>query len=818
MADIDDIARKKQAAEEERKRKQRVKAHEKHAEKAIEEARKADESVIQQALSTAHSQINAAEARAQRALNEKLKGADALEGINRILTMPGIRTTKSLSKEHAQKVTSRPQGKDGAVSFHFSVTSVTKGGELASVLRDRKSVAAALSSAKPHQKYIERNDAAEKIEVAREVADVSDPNKVEILRDTIVSSFGNISDDPGERDLFWQLVDENEETPSDPLVIFDPKVDPALLSKVQVLASLAGETYGGLDAAVATQQPTQAQISSKDALALTHLLQKAGHQPIEFDPDNTDCRAPVAFKLGAGGRTQIRLVVELPHEMTPIQRLELAKDFTSRYEEDNLKYWAVIHAPDKHNDDRNFHLHINLYDRPCERVFHEPSNAMRWDFERVSKYYPSNRMTRIVRITERKKLADCRAQGWVRSERQRFATIANAHLDKAGIPKRLDARRYEEMGVQEKARTRVPPAAYARERKGEPTAVGVAFAKDQWEINRKAVEVIAQSDHSYEAWRRAWLRNETRPQIGRGTRDAVLAIQAATKVATLSAEKTKLVTERNALNHIAAKIESRARLKPENRRDEADNAALAVANEIKADIVMTDRKIGLTLMKIARAEHAYLSAKKRDDQDIVAGQKGAIIERMRAMVRNAIREVDGETRGIGQTPKAPVVEAEKAPLPQTEKDQIIQELLDEADRRKRADQIAEIMRRQVQDQREERERAATSLPPDIIIPKPAPASIEPAPLQTDGPEGTPIAANPQRPQRIVGRNVTVTPVTPPGLLETITVSKPTAETAKTGKPEQLEKEGLLRDGLSKENLAKFNAIRERIRRTKGLSR
>ncbi len=792
MADLDEIARRKQAAEEDRKRNQRAKAYEKRAEKALEEARKADERAIQQALSTAHSQINAAEARAQRALNEKLKGADALEGINRILTMPGIRTTKSLFKERAQKVTSRPQGKDGAVSFHFSVTSVTKGGELASVLRNRKSVTAALSSAKPHQKYIERNDAAEKIEVAREVAEVADPNKVELLWDTFVSSFGNISDDPGERDLFWQLVDENEETPSDPLVMLDPKVDPALLSKAQVLAAQAGETYGALDAAVATQQPTQAQMSSKDALALTHLLQKAGHQPIEFDPDDTDCCAPVAFKLGAGGRTQIRLVVELPHEMTPMQRLELSKDFTSRYEEDNLKYWAVIHAPDKHNDDRNFHLHINLYDRPCERVFHEPSSAMRWDFERVSKYYPSNRMTRIVRITERKKLADYRAQGWVRTERQRFATIANAHLDKAGIPKRLDARRYEEMGVQEKARTRVPPAAYARERKGEPTAVGVAFAKDQWEVNRKAVEAIAKSDQSYEAWRRAWLRSEIRPQIGRATPEALTAIKAATKVAKLSAEKAELVTARNALSHVAAKIESRARFKPKKKRDEVDNA-----------------------------EKAYITAKRRDDQVINEERKRKMVTRMRAISRAVLLEVDGpditeisRERTVVQEPPAATAPApEKAvkpvrddAMPVVIRDDGKIELpeFDPEHRKRRAERLAESLLQNVEQQRAERERLAASVPAEIVIPKPAPASVTPEAFQKDGPEGTPIASNP----RLPGREIT-----PAAEKVPLDANQKPVSTAKPDKPEQLQKEG-----VSKEHIAKIKAIQERIRQAKSLSR
>ncbi len=103
MTDLDDIARKKQAAAEDRKRKQLAKATEKRAQKALDEARKADERVTQQALATAHAQINAAEARAQRALNEKLKGKYALEGISRILTKPASARPRAFPRPRPRK-------------------------------------------------------------------------------------------------------------------------------------------------------------------------------------------------------------------------------------------------------------------------------------------------------------------------------------------------------------------------------------------------------------------------------------------------------------------------------------------------------------------------------------------------------------------------------------------------------------------------------------------------------------------------------------------------------------------------------------------
>ncbi len=61
----------------------------------------------------------------------------------------------------------------------------------------------------------------------------------------------------------------------------------------------------------------------------------------------------------------------------------------------------------------------------------------------------------------------------------------------------------------------------------------------------------------------------------------------------------------------------------------------------KADVSKTDRKIGLTLMKIAKAEKAYISAKQRDDLAIGLERKRLKVARMRAISRAALLEVDG---------------------------------------------------------------------------------------------------------------------------------------------------------------------------------
>ena len=69
-----------------------------------------------------------------------------------------------------------------------------------------------------------------------------------------------------------------------------------------------------------------------------------------------------------GGRVQSRIVWELPHEASAQARHEMLRRFCSRLEAMGLPYWAVVHAPTKANDARNFHAHIVYNEAPAKRM------------------------------------------------------------------------------------------------------------------------------------------------------------------------------------------------------------------------------------------------------------------------------------------------------------------------------------------------------------------------------------------------------------------------------------------------------------------
>lgn len=71
---------------------------------------------------------------------------------------------------------------------------------------------------------------------------------------------------------------------------------------------------------------------------------------------------------GESGTIQHRLIMELPHEATPEDRLAIMKAFTAKFDEDKIPYHVVLHAPTSKNDDRNYHAHVVMLNRPAVMI------------------------------------------------------------------------------------------------------------------------------------------------------------------------------------------------------------------------------------------------------------------------------------------------------------------------------------------------------------------------------------------------------------------------------------------------------------------
>nr|WP_314470593.1 MobA/MobL family protein [uncultured Sphingomonas sp.] len=89
----------------------------------------------------------------------------------------------------------------------------------------------------------------------------------------------------------------------------------------------------------------------------------------------------VTWKQGRTQRSQHRFVGELPDGLSAIDRHEILSRFCGTLAEDGWMVIGAIHQPDRHNDRRNFHLHVDGLDRPAEWLDEHGC----WDFEYVER-------------------------------------------------------------------------------------------------------------------------------------------------------------------------------------------------------------------------------------------------------------------------------------------------------------------------------------------------------------------------------------------------------------------------------------------------
>ncbi len=64
-----------------------------------------------------------------------------------------------------------------------------------------------------------------------------------------------------------------------------------------------------------------------------------------------------------------------------VERFEITRGLARWCKQQGFMYVIAIHKPDGHNDQRNYHVHCDFYDRPCRWL----KRFGKWDFEVVHK-------------------------------------------------------------------------------------------------------------------------------------------------------------------------------------------------------------------------------------------------------------------------------------------------------------------------------------------------------------------------------------------------------------------------------------------------
>lgn len=445
--------------------------------------------------------------------------------IDRAYDNPGVRFGDRV------KGRERPMSASGETSCHFSQTSVSQTSPIREMTRAARGGRRLTESrAAAHVHYVEREGAPERIEksgrerlfgdaftaeverrgldrsaVAQQAyierAGAAEANERELGR-TISdgdldaldqASFGTIGATVEERTRFWRAVEAAEATPKGDRITINPRENPAWWAKVAaVVQSAPGAARKQIQDALARDDgaPFDVKLPTDEAFAL--------HQWAV----GLDTAAPLEVSPGRGGRTQTRIIAELPHELDGRERLQIVRDFTQKLAEKSFPYWAVIHAPDANNDARNYHVHISYYDRPAARVADQDKRGEVWDFEieELITYKSKNggAKRRMTRPHQQNRLRETNKQDWITDLRKHWETVSNRVLEDAGVSKRYNLGSYESMGIELAPLKHINPRTFNKERKGELTEEGPILARRQWD----AVHDRLVKDHETRARKR----------------------------------------------------------------------------------------------------------------------------------------------------------------------------------------------------------------------------------------------------------------------------------------------------------------------------
>lgn len=492
------------------------------------------------------------------------------------------------------RASSRPVSKDGATSFHFAHSFMSKTSPVQNRIREFNGGRTHFSSkANDHLLYIERDGAAEKLGYRRrydgldgildnfeglkeavadrnaqeqqdylERAGAAEKMQLRNLRDDEIdaletASFGTIGRTIEERHHFWQQVEGLERNPRGDKVKLEINHDQRLWDLVLGNRKTAPEPLKAhLDAKrndAAPEAMILNQVATPKALAIYKWVYGLNSEfPIKIEP-------------GRGGRIQNRIIAELPHELDPHERVRIVRDFTSAFTQRNLPFWAVIHAPDENNDRRNYHVHIVYYDRPAAKM-PDPNSPAKpvWDFEIVQRKRFGNRHVREVRPHMQDKDREVSEKGWVKKLRELWESALNAGLCDAGHSKRYDARTYREMGIDLEPLKHIPSKTFNKERKGDLTPDGVALARRQWDVLLE--KVAANNSQQTSRRRRNIARNAERVErlLARTNPNKALATREAQRIAKIADKCAVLLGHaelcQDVTRVIIDRVASRARL------------------------------------------------------------------------------------------------------------------------------------------------------------------------------------------------------------------------------------------------------------------
>lgn len=339
----------------------------------------------------------------------------------------------------------RPRSAAGATSFHFDHEAVKK-----TNVNSATGSATARNPASEFEGYASNpNKVAQvAVEIAeRYLASAKGVALQDEMASRVAMMASNIGDSVEEREAFWVAAWAASNTPGLPII--ELRSGAGSIAEWRALA--ADATTPKLVAAKAEQV-----VRERLGIRLSPDDEAVIRIPL-FDPEAVAWADAIGRKFGKrredrivhyvkprSGVVQLKLVVEIPHELHSEDRCAIIAAVATDLDALGVRYTIVAHAPDDNNDRRNEHLHILIFPGSCVRVADGS-----WDFRRGRRLRPGDIAAKLKFDTEAYPAGaffDLAALD-IAALRRRYAEHCNDRLERRGAIRRLDPRSYVEMGI-----------------------------------------------------------------------------------------------------------------------------------------------------------------------------------------------------------------------------------------------------------------------------------------------------------------------------------------------------------------------------------
>lgn len=162
----------------------------------------------------------------------------------------------------------------------------------------------------------------------------------------------------------------------------------------------------------------------------------------------------------ANGRVYNEIEFSLPRELTPQQRLELAREFAAQELGDRYTYTIAVHNSKALDGKGNPHVHLMFSERSLDGIEREREQF----FKRYNPREPELGGAKKTRLYSKPEELE--------AVRERFAKHTNLHLEKAGHDERIDHRSLKRQGIEREPEPKLGPAVTQRLKRGQETELG----------------------------------------------------------------------------------------------------------------------------------------------------------------------------------------------------------------------------------------------------------------------------------------------------------------------------------------------------------